>query len=159
MAANLGETKSLAAKIMDEAVTRIRANMAKRYRTSKGERWINASGRSAQAFQVESVEDGVRLIYRGDDVAPLNSLQNGSEEVPTIEAIERWRAEKMASGAGELPPADVIVERIKNGGTERAKEPQPWVVVPEVLAAVETLRSEIPSVFVVEATAAIFKTK
>ena len=49
-------TIDLAAKILDECRARIQANMAKKYRTSKGERWINASGRSLAAFQVEVSE-------------------------------------------------------------------------------------------------------
>lgn len=152
-------TSALAVKIMDEAVTRIRANMARHYRTSKGERWINASGRSAQAFKVEVANDAVRLVYRGDDVAPLASLEEGSREVPTVEDIESWRAAKMASGAGELPPAAVIVEYIRMRGTERVSEPQPWVVRPELLAAVDELKSQIKEAFVVDASSFVFGKK
>lgn len=156
---NFKDVQSTAVKIMDECVARIRANMTKHYRTSRGERWINASGRSSQAFMVEVLDDSVRLVYRGADVAPLDSIENGSEDLPTVENIERWRAEKMASGAGELPPADVIVERIKMNATERAREPQTWVVRPEVLAAAEELRTTISGVFVSEATATLFKNR
>lgn len=139
-------TIELAAKILDECRVRIQANMARRYRTSKGERWINASGRSSEAFQVEVSERRAALVYKGDDVAPLDSIQYGTTEVPTIEEAGRWRDEKIRSGARNLPSAKAIVEGIrKRGGTERHFEPQEWVVGPEVEAAVSALRDQIPA--------------
>lgn len=138
-------TIDLAAKILDECRARIQANMAKKYRTSKGERWINASGRSSEAFKVEVSERRAALVYKGDDVAPLDSIQYGTTEVPTIEEAGRWRDEKIRSGARNLPSAKAIVEGIRRrGGTERHFEPQDWVVGPEVEAAVAALRDQIP---------------
>lgn len=141
------DVKALAVKILDECRERIQANMAKRYRTSKGERWVNASGRSSEAFQVTTEAGGtsVRLVYRGDDVAPLDSIQYGSDEVPTIEQAAQWREEKMRSGAKGLPSAKAIVRGIeKRGGTERFFEPQEWIIGPEVKAAVDALNDQIP---------------
>lgn len=139
-----------AAKILDEAREQIQANMAVHYRTEKGERWINASGRSAAAFQV--VTDGsdkVLLVYRGDDVAPLETIQYGTTEVPTIEQAERWRREKELSGARGLPSAAGIVNIIRRrDGTERYEDPQDWVIGPVVEMAVAALYDQMPAIAV-----------
>lgn len=139
-------TIDLAAKILDECRARIQANMAKHCRTSHGERWINASGRSSDAFNVEVSDRRAALVYKGDDVAPLASLQSGSTDVPTIAEAGRWRDEKIRSGARNVPSAKAIVEGIRRrGGTERHFEPQDWVIGPEVEAAVDALRDQIPA--------------
>lgn len=131
----------IAVKILDECRARIQANMAKRYRTTGGERWINASGRSSAAFQVESDNQGIRLVYRGDDVAPLSTIQTGTTGVPPISVITRWQREK---GLEDLNPWAIRTNIKKRGGTERHFEPQDWVVGPEVEAAVDALRDQIP---------------
>jgi len=141
------EVKDLAVKILDECRVRIQANMAKRYRTSNGVRWVNASGRSSEAFKVEDVREGVvALKYEGDDVAPLESIQYGTDEVPTLEEAERWRRDKISSGAKTLPSARAVVRGIeKRGGTERHNEPQEWIIGPEVEAAVDALNDQLPA--------------
>lgn len=138
-----GSTIDTAVKILDECRARIQANMAKRYRTSHGERWINASGRSAAAFQVVTEGGGtlVRLVYRGDDVAPLASLQTGTTGVPPVSVLSRWLDEKGL----DLNPWAVRANIKKRGGTERHFEPQDWVVGPEVEAAVAALNDQIPA--------------
>lgn len=135
--------KELAIKILDECRERIQANMAKRYRTSKGERWVNASGRSSEAFQVTTEAGGtsVRLVYRGEDVAPLASIQNGTDGVPPISVIERWQRDK---GLEHLNPWAIRTNIKKRGGTERHIEHQDWIVAPEVKAAVDALNDQIP---------------
>ncbi len=135
------DTIDLAAKILDECRARIQANMARRYRTSKGERWINASGRSSEAFKVEVSERRAALVYKGDDVAPLASLQTGTTGVPPISVLSRWMEEKGL----DLNPWAVRANIKKRGGTERHFEPQDWVVAPEVEAAVDALRDQIPA--------------
>ena len=82
--------KDTAIKILDECRARIQANMAKHYRTSHGERWINASGRSSAAFNVEVTDNSVRLVYRGDDVAPLFSIQDGTTGVAPVSVLAEW---------------------------------------------------------------------
>lgn len=134
-------TIDLAAKILDECRARIQANMARRYRTSKGERWINASGRSSEAFKVEVSERRAALVYKGDDVAPLSSLQTGTTGVPPVSVLSRWMEEKGL----DLNPWAVRTNIKKRGGTERHFEPQDWVVAPEVEAAVDALREQIPA--------------
>lgn len=132
----------IAVKILDECRSRIQANMAVHYRTSNGERWINASGRSSAAFQVERTDrGGVRLVYRGDDVAPLETIQTGTTGVPPVSVITRWQREKGLEG---LNPWAIRTNIKKRGGTERHFEPQDWVVGPEVESAVDALNDQIP---------------
>lgn len=139
------EAITLATKILDECRVQIQANMARRYHTDKGERWVNASGRSSEAFKVEADFYRARLVYCGDDVAPLESIQYGTTEVPTIEQAERWKIEKEASGATDLPSAKGIVAGIRRrGGTERHDEPQDWIIGPVVEAAVAALNDQLP---------------
>lgn len=129
-----------AVKILDECHARIQANMAKRYRTSGGERWINASGRSSAAFKVEVDGGTVRLVYRGDDVAPLFTIQDGTTGVAPVRVLAEWIADKGL----DLNPWAVRANIKKRGGTERHFEPQDWVIQPEIDAAIEALRRELP---------------
>lgn len=157
----MDNVRALAAKILDEARVMIQSNMAKRYRTSFGERWINASGRSSAAFQVED-KDGVhvRLVYKGDDVAPLETIQYGhdgqGENTPTVADIMRWGREKfgMELSAGQ---AAAIVRNIEKNGTERFREPQDWVIGPVVEAAVDALNEQLPSAAVRQVRDMLFK--
>lgn len=144
---------SLAAKILDEARAEIQANMAKRYRTTRGERWINASGRSSEAFKVDEVGGiSVRLVYRGEDIAPLDSIQYGTTGVPDIPTLARWTREK------GLPINPYAVQRgiIKRGGTERFNEPQEWIMNPVVDEAVRQLNEQLLKEAVRAVRAAIF---
>jgi hypothetical protein len=135
----------LAAAILDEAKTQIQANMAQHYHTENGERWVNASGRSAKAFRVESDEHAVRLVYKGDDVAPLESIQYGTDDVPTLQEAASWREAKTRSGAVGLPSPQGIIKGIaKRGGTERFLEPQDWIIGPVIDTAVQALTEQLP---------------
>lgn len=149
------DVRNLAAKILDEARVAIQANMAKRYRTSRGERWINASGRSSAAFQVED-KDGVyvRLVYKGDDVAPLDTIQYGTTGVPPISVIEQWQRDKGLEG---INPWAIRTNIKKRGGTERHVEPQDWVVGPVVEAAVDALNEQLPAAAVRQVRDMLFK--
>jgi hypothetical protein len=153
-------TEDTAVKILDECRARIQANMAKKYRTANGERWINASGRSSEAFKVETeagdfgLSASVRLVYRGDDVAPLASLQTGTTGVPPVSVLSRWMEEKGL----DLNPWAVRTNIKKRGGTERHFEPQDWVVGPEVEAAVDALNDQIAEPFLQDVRNFIFGT-
>lgn len=149
------DVRQLAAKILDEARVMIQANMAKRYRTSRGERWINASGRSSAAFQVED-KDGVhvRLVYKGDDVAPLDTIQYGTTGVPPISVIERWQRDKGLEG---INPWAIRTNIKKRGGTERHVESQDWVIGPVVEAAVAALNEQLPAAAVRHVRDMLFK--
>lgn len=129
-----------AIKILDECRARIQANMARRYRTAGGERWINASGRSSAAFRVERDGDKVRLVYRGDDVAPLFSIQDGTTGVAPVRVLAQWIADKGL----DLNPWAVQANIRKRGGTERHVTPQDWVIQPAIDAAMDALRRELP---------------
>jgi hypothetical protein len=130
-----------AAKILDEARARIQANMAMHYRTENGERWINASGRSSDAFKVERGRDKVILLYRGDDVAPLFSIQDGTTGIAPVSVLERWISDKGL----DLNPWAVRANIKKRGGTERHVTPQDWVVQPAIDEAMEALRRDLPA--------------
>lgn len=147
--------RNLAAKILDEARVMIQANMAKSYRTTHGERWINASGRSSAAFQVED-KDGVhvRLVYKGDDVAPLDTIQFGTTGVPPISVIEQWQRDKGLDG---INPWAIRTNIKKRGGTERHVEPQDWVIGPVVETAVAALNEQIPAAAVRHVRDMLFK--
>ena len=147
--------RTLAAKILDEARVMIQANMEKRYRTTFGERWINASGRSSAAFQVED-KDGVyvRLVYKGDDVAPLDSIQFGTTGVPPISVIEQWQRDKGLEG---INPWAIRTNIKKRGGTERHVEPQDWVIGPVVEAAVDALNEQLPAAAVRQVRDMLFR--
>lgn len=147
--------RNLAAKILDEARVMIQANMAKRYRTLRGERWINASGRSSAALQVED-KDGVRvrLVYKGDDVAPLETIQYGTTGVPPISVIEQWQRDKGLEG---INPWAIRTNIKKRGGTERHVEPQDWVIGPVVEAAVAALNEQLPAAAVRHVRDMLFK--
>lgn len=149
------DVRNLAVKILDEARVAIQANMARRYRTSRGERWINASGRSSAAFQVED-KDGVhvRLVYKGDDIAPLESIQYGTTGVPPISVIEQWQRDKGLEG---INPWAIRTNIKKRGGTERHVEPQDWVIGPVVEAAVADLNEQLPSAAVRHVRDMLFK--
>ena len=149
------DVRNLAAKILDEARVAIQANMAKRYRTSRGERWINASGRSSAAFKVED-KDGVhvRLVYKGDDVAPLETIQYGTTGVPPVSVIEQWQKDKGLEGINTWAIRTNIKKR---GGTERHVEPQDWVVGPVVEAAVDALNEQLPAAAVRQVRDMLFR--
>ena len=130
-----------AIKILDEARARIQANMAMHYRTEGGERWINASGRSSDAFKVERDRDKAMLVYRGDDVAPLFSIQDGTTGIAPVAVLERWIADKGL----DLNPWAVRTNIKKRGGTERRVTPQDWVIQPAIDEAMDSLRRDLPA--------------
>lgn len=142
-----------AAKILDEARARIQANMAMHYRTSNGERWINASCRSSDAFKVERDGDKVMLVYRGDDVAPLFSIQDGTTGIAPVSVLERWISDKGL----DLNPWAVRANIKKRGGTERHSEPQDWVIQPAIDEAMESLRRDLPPVAAAAVKEELFK--
>lgn len=147
------DARDLAVKILDEARAQIQANMAQHYRTSNGERWINASGRSSAAFQVVESEGHVQLVYRGENVAPFDSIENGSTDVPSIQEAASWREDKIRSGATDLPSIKGIVKGILNrGGTERHEEPQDWVITPVIDLAVQALNEQLPDAYIRDIT-------
>lgn len=150
----LKDTQALVVSLLDAARVNIVENMHTHYPApyiKGGEAWVSASGRSAAAFQVEVVGNKIRLVYRGDDVAPLASLEEGNKEPPTLAEAERWRTEKMSSGANDLPTAAGVVAGIrKRGGTWRNIHPQRWIYTPVIADTAEALKRQIPAIFAAE---------
>lgn len=150
--------KDTAVKILDEARVAIQGNMSLRYRNLAGkERWINASGRSSAAFQVAADDNRVQLVYHGDDVAPLETIQYGYKGEADINDIAEWKAIKESQGAEGIPPPEVVVKRIRVKGTERYIEnelghPEDWVISPVVSMAVQALNEQIPDAMVKDIT-------
>lgn len=89
---------------------------------------VNASGRSSAAFQVERTARGCRLVYRGDDVAPLETLEEGRGpgEMPDTERLRQWSIDKGIPFANEEDRrrfAWALALRIKRAGTLRHMSP------------------------------------
>lgn len=135
--------RDVAVKILDEARVQIQANMAQHYQTANGERWVNASGRSSEAFQVVEEDGRVRLVYRGDDVAPLSTIQHGTTGIPPISVIEKWMGEK-GIFPPDLSPWAIRTNMKKRGGSERHHEPQDWIINPVIDMAVQALNDQLP---------------
>lgn len=136
-------------KILDEAREAIQANMATRYRTASGEtRWVNASGRSSAAFRVERYDGGVRLVYEGTDVAPLESIQEGQDgsDIPKAAELQRWWKSKTGEELEE-GVAIAMVKSIAARGTERWREPQNWIIDPVVNEAADRIAREASAAY------------
>lgn len=157
------DAKELAAAILDEARVQIQANMAVHFTSAYNmdERWINASGRSSEAFRVEVDKNHVRLVYEGDGIAPLHTIQDGTDEVPTIEEAAEWREDKIRSGAIEeqIPPPGKIVDIIRRRpGTERFQAHEDWIIGPVVETALQALNEQLPQQLVKDIKGGIFGT-
>lgn len=129
-----------AVAILDDARIRIQANMAKRYRTNNGERWIDASGRSSAAFKVDTDNRVTWLMYEGSNVAPFHSIENGTNIMPEPKALQQWYEAKFGE---ELCYASRMALKIGREGTERYREPQNWVITPVIEEAADTLSREL----------------
>lgn len=156
------DAKELAAAILDEARVQIQANMAVHFTSSYNnkERWINASGRSSEAFRVDVDDNHVRLVYEGDGIAPLHTIQDGTDDVPSVEEAAEWRENKIRSGADEtIPPPEAIVDIIKKRpGTERFQAHEDWIIGPVVETALQALNEQLPQQLVKDIKGGIFGT-
>lgn len=106
--------------ILDEAAEAIRERLAAEN--------INASGRSSAAFFAERTANGCRLVYRGENVAPLLSLEEGRGpgEMPSPDVLFQWSMEKglaFRDDADRMRFAWLASEKIYREGTERHKAP------------------------------------
>lgn len=106
--------------ILDEAAEAIRGRM------SSGN--INASGRSSAAFFAERTVKGCRLVYRGDNVAPLLSLEEGQGPGTAVspDVLFQWSREKGLSfrdDADRFRFAWAASLKIYREGTERRRSP------------------------------------
>lgn len=131
-------------RILDECRVAMMANM-ERYD-------INASGRTANSFKVERYEGGVRLVSRGDNIAPFASLETGNEPswVP-INVLRQWVIEKRIEFNSEEERESFVRAtqwKIAHEGTERYRQPNYDVTTPPIEQAVESLKSAITQGFV-----------
>ena len=131
-----------AVAILDDARIRIQANMARRYRTDKGERWIDASGRSSKAFKVDTDNRVTRLVYEGSNVAPFSSIENGTNVMPDPKELQQWHEAKFGKEIHYKHAANTAL-KIGREGTERYREPQNWVITPVIEEAADTLSREL----------------
>lgn len=106
--------------ILDEAAEAIRERMEAEN--------INASGRSAAAFFTERTEKGCRLVYRGENVAPLLTLEEGQEPGTAVspDTLFQWSRDKgmaFRDDADRMRFAWLAADKIYREGTERHKSP------------------------------------
>lgn len=111
------------ANILTECKEQIQSNMA-----AKG---INASGRTSEGFMVERYENGVRLVLKGQQVAPLYTLETGrgGGGVPMgfTAIIEQWSRDKGLQFANDQDRrrfSFLTARKIASEGTQRNKLPE-----------------------------------
>lgn len=132
--------------ILDEAAEAIRGRMHSEN--------INASGRSAAAFYAERTANGCRLVYRGDNVAPLLSLEEGQGpgDTPSPDAIFEWSRDKglaFMDDSDRMRFAWAAALKIGREGTERHKRPVD-VFATVCREAAEKIKTKVRNSFIEE---------
>lgn len=82
----------------------------------------NATGRTSASFQVVEEEGHIRLISKGADIAPLETLEvgRGSGRRPPIAPLVEWAEAKFKFVGKEAQAvAWAVATKIGNQGTER----------------------------------------
>ena len=130
------------AQILETCKGRIQSNMASRN--------INASGRTSKSLTVERYSGGVRLISKGENVAPFETVQYGRKagKVPKgfYHIIKQWSREKGLTFSKESERstfAYFLSRKIAREGTERHRTPDEQVYTPPVTEAVKAIRATI----------------
>lgn len=130
------------ADILERCKTEIQASME--------QEGVNASGRTSRSLQVERYEGGVRLVSRGQNIAPFETLQYGRKEgkVPKgfYEIIKQWSIDKgitFATNSERGTFAYFLSRKIAREGTARFKQPNEQVYTPAVSEAVKAIRATI----------------
>lgn len=130
------------AQILETCKGKIQANMASCN--------INASGRTSASLIVESYSGGVRLVSRGSNIAPFETVQYGREagRVPKgfYYIIKQWSIDKgiaFAKKSERSTFAYFLSRKIANEGTQRHRTPDEQVYTPPVTEAVEEIRKII----------------
>ena len=128
--------------ILNQAKTDIQSNMAKF--------GINASGRTSASLVVEEYENGVRLVSRGENIAPFPTLEVGRKggKVPKgfYYTLIQWSMDKGISFATESERktfAYFLSQKIASEGTERHRNPNAEVYTP----IIQSVRSQIEKIF------------
>lgn len=132
--------------ILDECRVEIQRNMA--------DNDINASGRTSASFKVEKYEGGVRLVSRGDNIAPFASLETGNEPawVP-INTLRQWVIEKRIEFNSEEERERFVwnlQQKIGWEGTERHRNPNNNITTPPITEAVEKLKEATKTMILTE---------
>ena len=130
------------AQILERCKTQIQANMASHN--------INASGRTSKSLTVERYAGGVRLISKGEKVAPFETVQYGRQagKVPKgfYYIIKEWSREKGLTFDRESERstfAYFLSRKIAREGTQRHRTPDEQVYTPPVTEAVKEIRATI----------------
>ena len=134
--------KASVINILNQAKTDIQSNMAKF--------GINASGRTSASLVVEEYENGVRLVSRGESIAPFPTLEVGRKggKVPKgfYYTLIQWSRDKGISFATESERktfAYFLSQKIASEGTERHRNPNTEVYTP----IIQSVRKEIEKIF------------
>lgn len=137
--------------ILDECRVEIQRNMAAYD--------INASGRTSASFKVEKYEGGVRLVSRGDNIAPFASIENGNP--PTWlsrNVLRQWVIEKGIDFNSEEERERFVwnlQQKIGWEGTERYRQPNNSITTPPITEAVEKLKEATKTMILKEITSVI----
>jgi len=136
---------SLLESILDECRVEIQSNL-ERY-------GINASGRTSASLQVENYFGGVRLVSRGENIAPFGTLEIGASPkawAPT-EKLKQWTIDKGLDFGSDKERDDFVKSlqwKIYHHGTERHRNPNYEVTTPPIKKAVEEIKKVIPNMIV-----------
>lgn len=130
------------AQILETCKVQIQANMQSRK--------INATGRTSKSLQVERYEDGVRLVSKGESIAPFDTVQYGRKagKVPKgfYYIIKQWSRDKGMKFDRESERstfAYFLSRKIAKEGTQRHRTPDEQVYTPPVTEAVRAIRATI----------------
>lgn len=137
--------------ILDECRVDIQRNMQ--------DYGINASGRTSSSFIVEKYEGGVRLVSRGENIAPFISIEQGKEPGWVgLNTLRQWTINKQIEFNSE-EERELFVRsvqwKIAQEGTERFRDPNYNITTPPVIDAVEKLKQAAVGVFVAEINSVI----
>ena len=128
--------------ILNQAKTDIQNNMSRL--------GINASGRTSASLVVEEYENGVRLVSRGENIAPFPTLEVGRKggKVPKgfYYTLIQWSRDKNISFASESERktfAYFLFQKIASEGTERHRHPNIEVYTP----IIQSVKKEIEKIF------------
>lgn len=132
--------------ILDECMVEIQRNMA--------DNDINASGRTSASFKVEKYAGGVRLVSRGENIAPFASLEEGNEPAwVSRDVLRQWVIEKRIEfNSEEEREAFVwnVQQKIGWEGTERYRNPNHEITTPPIEDAVDKLKEETKKILLKE---------
>lgn len=130
------------AQILETCKGKIQANMASHN--------INASGRTSASLIVERYSGGVRLVSRGSNIAPFETVQYGREagKVPKgfYYIIKQWSIDKgiaFAKKSERSTFAYFLSRKIAKEGTQRHHTPDEQVYTPPVTEAVKAIGETI----------------